>query len=88
MDFRLKIFPRASVEDQSALMQHHDSRGKAFDLFRSMGSKKNGFSSVMHGVQQPIDLSCHLEVQARCGLIENEQRRIGQQGATDVYPLF
>src|SRR3569832_863994 len=88
MDVGREIVGGGTVEDERSLMEKHDPRGKGLDLFRPVGGKKDGLSRSMDFFQQKVDLLRHLKVEARRRLIEEEKRRVGQEGTADADPLL
>jgi len=46
MNVRLKIFRGHTIEDHTPLVQHHHPGCEGFDLFRPVGSKKDGLSGM------------------------------------------
>ena len=70
MDVRFEIVSGRTVEDECALMERHDPGGEAFDVFRTMGRKNNGFTRSMDFFQQNVNILCHFKVETRRRFIQ------------------
>src|SRR3569832_2360594 len=84
MDVGREIVGGGTVEDERSLMEKHDPRGMGLDLFRPVGGKKDGLSRSMDFFQLKVDFLRHLKVEARRRLIEEEKRRVGQEGTAEA----
>ena len=63
MYVRLKIFRRAAIEDEGALMQDHDPGGEGFYLLRPMRGKKYRLPQRMNPFQQTVNFLRHLKIE-------------------------
>lgn len=79
MNVRLKIFRRAAIEDECALMQDHDPGGEGFYLLRPMRGKKYRLPQRMNLLQQEVNFLRHFEIKTRRRLIEEQKRWIGEE---------
>src|SRR5581483_11722169 len=88
MEVRREIIGGGAVEDEGPLMEEHDPGGEGLDLLGPVGGKKDRLPRSMDFFQEKINLFRHFEIEPRRRLVEEQERRVGQERPADADPLL